>query len=210
VKLLTEKFSDYQIILLTHEQDFFELMASNIKGKNDWLIQDFKWSKDTGVEIVCGTIDLKEKIIEKFKNNDVDGLGNDIRKYLEKMMKTVAYNINARVSFRYNDDNEKRMAPELLDVVQKQILKKGNSELKEKANIPKLKGMPMFLGNITSHDNDFSDSIGDLKSVWDEIEKLIKLFIVISVMDLFSMKYFDNVNNKIRCSCGELFYNWTF
>ena len=39
--------------------------------------------------------------------------------------------------------------------------KKGNG-LKDKANIQELKGMPMFVGNVTSHDNEFTESIEDL------------------------------------------------
>jgi energy-coupling factor transporter ATP-binding protein EcfA2 len=155
-KLLTDKFSDYQILLLTHEQGFFELVASDVKSKG-WLIQDFKWSKENGVGIENGTTDIKERILKKFEDKDTDGLGNDIRVYTEKVMKEIAYNIEAQVAFRYNEINEKRMAPELLDAVHSRISKKGN-ELKDKANIQKLKGMPMFIGNVTSHDNEFTET----------------------------------------------------
>ena len=55
-------------------------------------------------------------------------------------MKEIAFNIEAQVAFKYNEINEKRMAPELLDAVHSRISKKGN-ELKDKANIQKLKGM---------------------------------------------------------------------
>jgi len=84
-KLLTEKFGDYQIILLTHEQGFFDLVASDVKSKG-WLIQDFKWSNEHGVGIEKSTTDIKERIIRKFKDKDTDGLGNDIRVYTEKVM----------------------------------------------------------------------------------------------------------------------------
>jgi hypothetical protein len=205
-KLLTDKFGDYQILLLTHEQGFFELVASDVKSKG-WLIQDFKWSKENGIGVEKATADIKERILKKFADKDTDGLGNDIRVYTEKIMKEIAYNIEAQVAFKYNEINEKRMAPELLDAVHSRISKKGNG-LKDKANIQRLKGMPMFLENITSHDNEFTGNIEDLAAIWEDIENTIHIFYCDECKKYISIKYFDNVGNKIRCGCGKLTYDW--
>ena len=207
-KLLTDKFGDYQILLLTHEQGFFELVASDVKSKG-WLIQDFKWSKEHGVGIEEGTTDIKDRILKKFEDKDTDGLGNFIRVYTEKVMKEIAYNIEAQVAFKYNGINEKRMAPELLDAVHGRISKKGKgNELKDKANIQKLKGMPMFIANVTSHDNEFIESIEDLAAIWEDIENTIHTFRCDECKKFISVKYFDNVKSKIRCGCGKLTYDW--
>ena len=205
-KLLTDKFSDYQILLLTHEHEFFELVSSDVKSKG-WLVQDFKWSKEKGIRIEEGTTDIKERILKKFEDKNTDGLGNDIRVYTEKVMKEIAYSIDAQVAFRYNEINEKRMAPELLDAVHGRISKKGNG-LKDKANILKLKGMPMFIANVTSHDNEFTESIDDLAVIWEDIENTINIFYCDECKKLISIKNFDNVENKIRCGCGKLTYDW--
>ena len=205
-KLLTDMFGDYQILLFTHERNFFELVASDIKSKG-WLIQDFKWSLENGVGIEKATTDMKEHILKKFEEKDTDGLGNDIRVYTEKIMKEIAYNIEAQVSFRYNEVNEKRMAHELLDAVHSRISKKGNG-LKDKANIQKLNGMPMFVANVTSHDNEFTESIEDLAAIWEDIEETIRVFCCNECKKYISIKNFDNVNSKIRCRCGKLTYNW--
>lgn len=205
-ELLADKYCDCQILLLTHEQGFFELVASDVKNKG-WLIQDFRWSKERGVEIEKGTADIKDRLLKKFKDKDTDGLGNDIRVYIEKVMKDIANNIDAQVVFRYNEINEKRMAPELLDAVHSRISKKSN-ELKDKANIQKIKGMPMFVANVTSHDNEFTESIEDLAAIWDDIDKTIHIFFCDECSKFISIKYFDNVENKIRCRCGKLKYDW--
>ena len=207
-KLLTDKFGDYQILLLTHEQGFFELVASDVKSKG-WLIQDFKWSKEHGVGIEEGTTGIKDRILKKFEDKDTDGLGNDIRVYTEKVMKEIAYNIEAQVAFRYNGINEKRMAAELLDAVHSRISRKGNG-LKDQANLQKLKGMPMFIGNITSHDNEFTESIEDLAAIWEDVENTIHTFYCDEdeCKKFISIKYFDSVESKIRCGCGKLTYDW--
>lgn len=205
-KLLTDKFSDYQILLLTHEREFFELIASDVKSKA-WLIQDFKWSKDSGVETGKGMIDVRDRILKKFADKNTEGLGNDIRTYTEKAMKEIANNIDAPVSFRFNEVNERRMAPELLDAVQSRVSKKG-SDLRDKANVPKLKGMPMFIGNTASHDNPFNATMPDLTAIWDDVQNTINVFYCGKCERFISMKYYDNVAKKIRCACGELAYDW--
>ena len=205
-KLLTEKFSDYQVILLTHEQEFFELVFSDVKSKG-WSTKNFMWTKDGGVGVEKGMFDIRERILKKFKEKNTDGLGNDIRIYTEKVIKEVAFNIEAPVAFRYSELNEKRMAPELLDAVQSRISKKGKG-LKEKANIARVKGMPMFIGNTTSHDNEFNESIEDLEVMWEDIKNMIHTFYCNGCKKFISVKYFDNVENKIRCGCGKLTYDW--
>ncbi|MBA7560166.1 hypothetical protein ES708_01787 [subsurface metagenome] len=205
-KLLTDNFSKYQILLLTHEQEFFELVSSAVKGKG-WLIQEIIWSADTGAGFEEGIVDSKERILKKFEDKNLDGLGTDIRIYTEKVMKQIANNIEAQVAFRYNELNEKRMASELLDSVQSRISRKGKG-LKEKADIPSIKGMPMFIGNIGSHDGVFNLNIGDLEVMWEGISKTIRTFYCNDCETFISVKYFDNVGNKIRCRCGNLAYDW--
>ncbi|MFC1937138.1 hypothetical protein ACFLWY_01105, partial [Chloroflexota bacterium] len=205
-KLLTDKFSEYQILLLTHEQEFFELVSSEVKGKG-WLIRQFVWSEDNGSGVEQGMVDQRERIQGKFGDKNIDGLGNDIRIYTERVMKEIAINIEAQVAFRYNEFNEKRMASELLDSVHSRISRKGN-DLKEKADIPRIKGMPMFIGNIVSHDNEFNVSIEDLEVMWEGISKTIQTFYCNDCETFVSVRYFDNVKNKIRCRCGNLAYDW--
>jgi len=205
-KLLPEKFSDYQIILMTHEKDFFELVASDVKSKG-WAIENLKWSQDGGTGISKGLTDIEKRIRNKFADKNSDGLGNDIRVYMEKVMKKVALNIEATVPFRFNDKNERRMAPELLDAVQSRISKKG-TDLKDKANIPKIKGMPMFVANVSSHDNEFQASIEDLEVMWEDIKSCISLFYCSDCKKYVSKNFYDNVEKKIRCGCGMLSYEW--
>ena len=204
-QLLATKFSDYQIILLTHEKDFFELVSSEVKSKG-WILKNFKWSKEEGTGIERGIADIKDRIKKKIEDKNTDGLGNDIRVYTERVMKRVAYELEAKVSYRNNDINEKRMAPELLDAVQSKL--KASNELKAKADIPKIKGMPMFIGNTTSHDNDFQESIEDLEAIWDDVKDLIHNFYCSDCDKFLSLKFYDNVEKNIRCGCGKLKYDW--
>lgn len=205
-QLLTTKFSDFQVILLTHEKEFFELVSSEVKSKG-WILNNFKWTKDNGTGIERGIADIKDRIKKKFEDKTTDGLGNDLRVYTERVMKKVALEIEAKVTYRNNDINEKRMAPELLDAVQSKI-SKASKELKNSADIPKIKGMPMFIGNTTSHDNSFQESIEDLEAIWEDVKNLIHNFYCTDCDKFLSLKFYDNVENKIRCGCGNLKFDW--
>lgn len=204
-RLLTSKFNDYQILLLTHEREFYELISSEVKSQG-WLLQDLHWNNENGTVLKIPLIDYKSQIEEKFKNKDINDLGNLIRKYLERQLKIIANDIEAKVAFRFNEVNEKRMVSELLDSVQSKL--KASIELKALADIPKIKGMPMLLGNTTSHDNEFQESIEDLEVMWEDVKTLIHCFFCSDCNKFISIKYCDSVEKKIRCGCGKLSYDW--
>ena len=99
------------------------------------------------------------------------------------------------------------MASELLDSVHSRISRKA-TELKEKADIPRIKGMPLFIGNVDSHDNEFKVVIEDLEVMWEAISGAVGAFFCNECKEFISVTYFDNVENKIRCGCGKLAYSW--
>jgi DNA repair exonuclease SbcCD ATPase subunit len=205
-RLLTNKFNDFQILLFTHEREFYELIATEVKSKG-WLLQDLHWTEDNGTTLKLSLVDYKSQIEEKFKAKDVNDLGNLIRKYLERQLKIIAFEIEAKVAYRGNELNEKRMAPELLDAVQSK-LNKASKELKDLADITRIKGMPMFIANTTSHDNEFQESIEDLEVMWDDVKKLIHCFFCTDCNKFISVRYYDSVEKKFRCGCGVLNYEW--
>lgn len=209
IRLLVSKFSDYQIILLTHEKDFFDIASSEAKRKN-WLITSLSWTAEKGTSFETPLVDLRTKIEEKFKAKNIDGLGNDIRRYAERQLKQIAYNIEAGLAFRFNDKNEERMMNELLSAVQSSINKKSQLDLKTKNNIGSILASPILIGNKTSHDNTFKENINDLEVFWEDIKKLIKTFYCSEdkCKTFVAMKNFDTVKNKIRCNCGTVTYDW--
>lgn len=205
-RLLTSKFNDYQILLLTHEREFYELISSEVKSKG-WLLQDIHWSEENGTVLKLPLIDYKTQIEEKFKNRDINDLGNLIRKYLERQLKTIAFEIEAKLAFRFNKINEKRMAPELLDAIQNKV-SKASKVLKDLVDIPKIKEIPMLLGNTTSHDNTFQESIEDLEVMWEDVKNLIHFFFCSDCNKFLSIKYYNSLEKEIRCGCGKLKYEW--
>lgn len=204
-RLLVEKFNDYQVFLFTHEKDWFEIVSNMVKGKN-WLIKKMCWDYDSGASVEEPLTDLKARIEAKMKNLDLSELGNMIRKYLERLLKDICFNLEVKVRFRFNEDNENRMANELLSEL-KSKLKDRKCELKDQAVFGRLNAS-MFLGNRTSHDSTFTESIDDLEMFYGDVLELEGLFRCTRCNNLISKKHHDDVENIVKCSCGVLKHSW--
>lgn len=209
VRLLVNEFKEYQIILLTHEKDFFDIASSEAKRKN-WLVISLSWSAEKGTRFETPLIDLIAKIEQKIDEKNTDGLGNDIRKYGERQLKQIASAIEAKVVFRFNEHNEERMLNELLSAVQGAINKHSPNDLKNKTNIDSILGSSLLIGNKTSHDNTFKENISDLKVFWEDIKNLVETFYCDEEKcnSFVAMKFYDTAKNQIRCKCGKVCYEW--
>jgi len=209
-ELIFEKFSKYQIILLTHEYDWFKNFVSPLAKQKNWIINEIKWSKDKGTFLSEKPSDLKIRIELAIAESNIEGLGNPIRIYLEHSLKEICINLDVKVSFRYNDFNEKRMPDELINALKSRIKEK-STELKEEfPTIERVANSALF-GNLLSHDNPFDPKIGDLNAFWADILALEEIFICDKVdckRPKVSIKNYDNVARKIRCGCGQTTYDW--
>jgi len=210
-ELIFEKFSKYQIILLTHEIDWFTNFVSPLAKKKGWLINEIKWTEEKGTHFEDKPSDLREIIEKDLAESKVVNLGNPIRQYLEHSLKEIALNLEAKLSFKYNDSNEHRMPYELIMGIKSEI-KKCSSELKAKFPIIDRIESSSTLGNILSHDNPFNPKINDLKAFWADIIELEKVFICEQPeckRPRVSLRNYDTVTKKIRCGCDDTKYNWT-
>ncbi len=205
--LLKEKFSDYQILLFTHEKDWFEYVANMVKGLN-WLVKRTIWNHEEGASIEIPLYDLKQRIDAKIDKSDTSELGNMIRQYLERLLKEVCYSLEVKVKFLYNDRNETRMVNELLSEM-KAKLKERKCDITNHLVFDRL-ASSVYLGNVTSHDSLYSESIADLMMLYKDVVELESLFRCNNdnCHKLIAKKHYDDVNKKIRCSCGHLTYDW--
>lgn len=209
-ELVFEKFSNYQIILLTHELDWFTNFVTPLAKKKGWLIKEIKWTENNGTFFDEQPNDLRVRIENCLTESKIESLGNPIRRYLEHSLKEIAVHIEAKLSFQYNDSNEHRMPYELIVGIKSEI-KKCSSELKSKFSVIDRIESSSILGNICSHDNPFNPKIGDLRAFWADIVELEKIFICQETeckRPRVSLRNYDNVAKKIRCGCDHTKYDW--
>ncbi|WP_276131901.1 AAA family ATPase [Polluticoccus soli] len=208
--LLFEKFADYQLILLTHEAEWFSYIRQLAKKKG-WIIGQIKWTETNGTHLDENPNDLKELVETGLANGTVETLGNPIRKYLESTLKDICLNLDVKVSFRLNEVNEKRMPDELLNELKSKINKSGGADLKLKTPVIERVSNSSLLGNLLSHDNPFNPKLGDLKAFWADIKELKTIFYCqesTCKRPKVSIKNYDNVAKKIRCGCDTTKYDW--
>jgi len=201
--LLFEKFSEHQIILLTHESEWYEYIRAVAKNKG-WLLNKINWVDGIGTHLEESPLDIRERLVNNIKINNETNLGNDIRIYLESFLKQVCYNLEVKVSYLPNETNEKRMAPELLNALKSKIDKYSKPLVERTSN-------SNIIGNLLSHDNKFYSKIADLKAFWQDVIDLENLFICNDKdckSRFVSFKNFDSVSKKIRCGCGKKDYDW--
>lgn len=211
-ELLFEKFDKRQIILLTHEEEWFRNFVKPLAKKKNWLVNEIKWTEDKGTHFEESKGDLKSKIESKLVASDIDGLGNPIRQYLESSLKEICINLDVKVSYRTNEVNEKRMPDELINELKSRIKAKKSKGLIEQFSIIERVASSSILGNLLSHDNPFNPKIGDLKAFWADIQEMEKLFYCQEdgcTKPAVSFRNFDTVTKEIRCGgCGKTKYAW--
>lgn len=204
--LLIEKYGDYQIILLTHEKTWFDIVKNLVRGRN-WAIKTIKYNESKGTYIDEAPQTLKERIEKKISDGEENGLGNDARKYLEHLLKHIALNLEVKVPYRFNDVNEDRMAFELLTELKGTIKKRKCIELQSEKVIDRLLGS-LFIGNKDSHDSSTEPKFSDMRAFWYDVTDFEKLFFCEICNLPLSLANYDKVNKKIRCKKGELNYAW--
>lgn len=204
VDLLIEKFPDYQIIIMTHEKNWFEIVRNMVKGRN-WLVNEIKWNEENGAYIDEPIKDLRERIETKIGNSEVDGLGNDFRIYLEHILKQIACNLEVKMKFLFNDENEKRMSNELFSDLK---IRLKNTGLNENTTIDRLSSS-LFILNLESHDNKktFNASIRDFKACWEDVKEFENLFFCDSCGKFITFSRDHGSRNKrLACRCGSKEY----
>jgi DNA repair exonuclease SbcCD ATPase subunit len=203
LRLLKEEFKDWQIILLTHERLWFDMIKREL-AQDGWLFKDVEWSAENGVQLTKSAADLREFIEEKRKKFDVS---NDVRKLLEASLKEICYALEVRVPFRFNDDNEQRMSGELLSDLRATVNRKSPS-LKGHAAFSNLEGSNL-IATVGSHDNPGETiSSGDIDVALADIDALIDLFRCKTCGRYVEAERQVAGQNRITCKCGEKELEW--
>ena len=210
--LLIEEYKNYQLILLTHEDSWFEYLRNCVKGKN-WLVKTIKHTDINGTFIDKPVANLKEKIEEKIIKNNSNNLAADVRIYLGFLLKKVAYSLETEFPFRFNDENELRMNYELLTGIKGTIKKRTSHN----DGLPALSVNPIWerlinsngIGNNDAHNDSKSSDIHDMKAFWEDVCIFENLFFCKECKTYVSKEYYNLAEKKISCKDGKITYPWT-
>jgi hypothetical protein len=172
LRLIKEQFGNWQIILLTHERLWFDLIQKEL-SQSGWLFKEVEWDAENGIQLSPSAADLRALIEQKRKKYEVS---NDIRKFLEASLKEICHALEVKLPFRFNDKNERRMSGELLSELRATVNKKC-PRLKGHASFANLEDSNLVI-TIGSHDNP-AETItgGDVDVALSDIAALTDHFI---------------------------------
>lgn len=198
--LLEQEFSGYQIILLTHEEYWYQMAKRKFP---DWVSKEVNWSFGTGIRFLNQENDLLERLAERHKNREK--VGNDLRIYVESLLKDICEALEVKLPYKSGGSNEGRMIGETFPAITAS-LNKHNCNIKDTNDYQDLQ-VSNFIMTVTSHDNPDMDSFGDIEETIEKIRKFRNLFIcpkgrMIKRQNIIPGK------NKISCKCGCLTVDW--
>lgn len=204
LRLLKSDFKDWQILLLTHQRHWFQIIKKEL-GSVGWLLREVDWTEANGARIKGSPKDTRELIrIKRLQGLDV---ANDLRTLLEELLKELCHDLEAKVAFMFNDKNEQRMPGDLLPALR--------GALKTKS--PALNSEPIWaqletsnlLGTIGSHDNPKEISSGDIEVALEDIDKFEKLFRCGGGCEKFVRReYYIEHEKTLSCKCGNKKIPW--
>lgn len=204
-QLLAEKFSDYQVIVLTHETEWYEYLSSLVKGMG-WSISRTHWTTEEGCRLEIPSVGLKEQILRLIKAGNENDLGNSIRRFSERLLKEICEALEIPLPFRFNEKNEARVFDELYSALKGKLAKKSPA-ISEKPEFKRL-ATCQFLSNKSSHDNTFKPNIADMKIAFEDLKIFEQLFRCVECSKLVSLNFSDIPGNRISCRCGKNTIEW--
>ncbi len=203
IRLLQEKFKDWQIILLTHERFWFDMIKKELAATG-WIIKEVNWSPENGIQLKAAASDLRELI--SFKLSQGHDVANDMRTLLEKLLKEICNSLEVKLAFRYNDRNEERMVGELLSELRRTLNEK-NTSIKDNPIFKQIETSNL-LGTTGSHDRPKTFSKGDIGTALEDIDKFEALFRCPKCGVLVSKERFIEIEKKVTCKCGSVSIDW--
>lgn len=202
LRLIKEEFSDWQILILTHESVWFDLIKREM-GPSGWLFHEVSADNDNGILLENSPSTLRALIEQKKGKEDVT---IDLRKLLEAILKEVCYALEVKVAFRFNEVNEKRMPEELLSQL-RSTLKGKSPDMAKNTVFSELAGSAL-IANLGSHDNPEKIVGGDIDVLLEDIDKLVNLFVCSDCNQMVQTKYPVAGANAISCRCGLFALDW--
>src|SRR6267142_2322784 len=203
VQLLHDDFADRQILLLTHEPFWFQIIKKQLLPKG-WLVSDLEIGPGPTLQIRGSSKSVKEEIIRKKAEGSLTA--NDLRICLERILKDVSVAFEVKMAFRYNDENERRMSGELISELRSVLKKKSATTLCEPI-FSRLESCALVT-TTGSHDSGPVLSSGDIAAVYEDIFRLDDVFFCTACGKYISVEKYVSHEKKAFCNCGKKHLEW--
>jgi energy-coupling factor transporter ATP-binding protein EcfA2 len=199
-ELLADGFSDWQLIVLTHDQQFFEHLSRRAPS---WRKIEFtSWSHASGPRTTkyetSGTLAAAR---ERLDSGDVQGAATKARRALEELLQEVCEALWAPLPFRRGQANDRREIGELFIGLRRTLKERAKVQLQSIE--PIFKHLEADVGatlNVAAHASRGRSGASEVKAALERIETLDALW---SCPDCRTRVWHKGTPEAARCRCGK-------
>ena len=209
--LLEKEFSDRQVLILTHDREWYTELRHQLGDNNRWIFKillpyetpeiGIRWSHKTT------TFDDARALIQ----DRPDGAGNDARKIMDQELPQIAEHLEIRLPYLRSEKNDRRMAHEFLirlvadgkKCFQKRSGTQYGVHMDAIDAIARANQLLMSWGNRASHSFDVVRP--EATELIDACEKAVACFKCDSCAPPCYVWTLDDEQAKyVQCRCGEI------
>ena len=199
-ELLAEEFSDWQLIVLTHDQQFFEHLSRRAPS---WRKLEFtSWSYASGPRTTqYETAGILRSAQERFESGDIHGAATKARRALEELLQEVCEALWAPLPFRRGQANDKREIGELFKGVRRTLKERAKPMLDSVE--PLLKNLEADVGatlNVAVHGSRGRTGAGEVEAALKRIATLDQMW---SCSECRTRVWHRGTPEASRCKCGQ-------
>jgi len=199
-ELLADGFSDWQLIVLTHDQQFFEHLSRRAPS---WRKIEFtSWSHASGPRTTkYETSGMLAAARERLQSDDVHGAATKGRRALEELLQEVCEALSAPLPFRRGQANDRREIGELFIGLRRTLKEHAKSQLQSLE--PIFKHLEADVGatlNVAAHASRGRSGASEVKAALERIETLDALW---SCPDCRTRVWHKGTADAARCRCGK-------
>ena len=199
-ELLADGFSDWQLIVLTHDPQFFEHLSRRAPS---WRKIEFtSWSHAAGPRTTkYETSGMLAAARERLQGGDVQGAATKARRALEELLQEACEALSAPLPFRRGQANDRREIGELFIGLRRTLKEHAKSQLQSIE--PTLKHLEADVGatlNVAAHASRGRSGASEVQAALERIQTLDAVW---WCPDCRTRVWHKGTPDAARCRCGK-------
>ena len=199
-EILADEFSEWQLIVLTHDQPFFEHLSRRAPS---WRRLEFtSWSHASGPRTTqYETTDILRDARERLDRGDTHDAAARARRALEELLQEVCEALWAPLPFRRGQANDKREIGELLKGLRRTLKERARPQLESLE--PLLKNLEADFGaalNVAVHASRARPGGSEVRSALERIAALDGTW---TCPECRTRVWYRGTPDAGRCKCGQ-------
>ena len=200
-EVLVDKFEDKQLIILTHDEQFFTQLSGRAPS---WVKEHFiSWSYRGGPRTKQYQSDrLLEDAAKDLSEADRIGAAQKGRRAFEEFMQEACERLETPLPFRRGQRNDQRMADELIRGLRRTLKDRAPALNQDLQGLLNLLGTDLqAVLNVESHASELSSSIQEVTDALGRVTRLRDRF---TCQDCGTRIWYSGAPKAPRCRCGRI------